>query len=273
MEFTRELLRYDILPDPERDNGYLIRSVPSSVYEKEDFPDDLLLPEMTEEAATERYRVIASAQGRLPSHLRSNIVTAATPDTNSILDVMFLFTPQALASIGGGQHSMDAMVIYCVQLANDAYANSNVPLRMRSVGVFLTRDASYKEAGFQEDLNRLRFTDGIFDEDVAQRTSLGADAVVLFVAGSSYCGLAYQWATADLTYGVVSTQCPTSVVHEVGHNIGCQHDRVSEHATDLKAYNFGYCWDTSGSTCSRSVMAYPGRDNTSFFFFFRKDYR
>lgn len=266
VEFAQELLRYDILPDPNRDDGYLVRSVPSSVYEKEDFPESLLPREMTEEAGDERYRAIISAQSHatlgLGSGSRSNEVTAVTVDTNNIIDVMFLFTPQALVAIGGGQHSMDAMAIYSVQLANDAYANSNVPLRMRSVGAFLVRDAAYKEAGFQDELNRLRYTDGILDEDVAQRTALGADTVVMFVASSSYCGLAYQWASVELTYAVVSTSCPTSVVHEVGHNIGCQHDRSTEHSVDMKDYKFGYCWDTSGSTCSRSVMAYPGKEFT-----------
>ena len=264
VEFAGELLRYDILPDPDRDNGYLVRSVPSSVYEKEDFPESLLSSEMTEEAGEERYRAIISAQSQASLNVGSNnihnhAITAVTADTNNIIDVMFLFTPQALVAIGGGQHSMDAMVIYSVQLANDAYANSNVPLRMRSVGVFLVRDVAYKEGGFQDELNRLRYTDGILDEDVAQRTALGADSVVLFVASSSYCGLAYQWASSELTYAVVSTQCPSSVVHEVGHNIGCQHDRSSEHSVDMKDYKFGYCWDTSSSTCSRSVMAYPGK--------------
>jgi len=262
VEFADESIRFDFLPDPERNDGYFVRRVPSTVYEKEDFPESLLFPEMKEEAGSKRYREIASVQ--IPLNLRgssglSDNVVALTADTNNIIDVMFLFTPQALVAIGGGQRSMDTMAIYSVQLANDAYANSNVPLRMRSVGAFLVQDAAYKEAGFQDELNHLRYTDGILDEDVALRTSLGADTVVLFVANSAYCGLAYQWATSDLTYAVVSTQCPSSVVHEVGHNIGCQHDRTSEHSIDAQGYNFGYCWDTSSSSCSRSVMAYPSK--------------
>jgi len=179
-------------------------------------------------------------------------------DPSGILDVMFLFTPQALVAIGGGNHSMTAMATYSVQLANDAYTNSNIPIRMRMAGAFLVQDASFVETGFQSELNHLRSPDGVFDADVSLRSAVGADSVVLFVAESGYCGLSVQGASAESAFAVVSTQCPSSVVHEVGHNMGCEHDRLTAGNNNLNKYNFGYCWDTSSTTCGRSVMAYGG---------------
>lgn len=183
-------------------------------------------------------------------------------DLSGILDVMFLFTPQALAAIGGGNHSMTSMATYSVQLANDAYMNSNIPIRMRMVGAFLVQDASFVETGFQSELNHLRNADGVLDADVSLRSAVGADSVVLFVAESGYCGLSVQGASVESAFAVVSTQCPSSVVHEVGHNMGCEHDRLTAANYNLNKYNFGYCWDTSSTTCSRSVMAYGGEYKT-----------
>lgn len=196
--------------------------------------------------------------GRSINVSQNRSISVIQQDTNDILDVMFLFTPQALAAVGGSESSMVALAIYSVQLANDAYANSHIPLRMRMVGTFLVADPAYVEAGFQDALNHLRNADGVLDDDVARRTAVGADSVVLFVSDSSYCGLSVQWASGDQALAVVSTQCPSSVVHEIGHNIGCQHDRLTEGNNNENLYNFGYCWDTSATTCSRSVMAYGG---------------
>lgn len=182
-------------------------------------------------------------------------------DDSGILDVLFILTPQAYTSAGRTASAVDALVDTSVKTANKAFANSNAPLRMRSVGAIISSDTHYREAGFDTDLLRVRtMGDGYFDDDVAQRIELGADAVVLFVSESSYCGEAYQWATSVLAFAVVSTQCPQSVVHEVGHLIGLNHDRNTMHNFNHSQYNFGYCWDTSQHGCSRSVMAYTGTD-------------
>jgi hypothetical protein len=89
--------------------------------------------------------------------------------------------------------------------------------------------------------------------------------VVLITSNSDYCGLGYLdiGTSSSLAFSLISVFCPQSLVHEVGHNIGSNHDREAANNYDYDKYNFGYCWDTSSSTCSRSVMAYSSCDTTN----------
>lgn len=251
-------VKYEIRLQDASSSLYAVHAIPRSIYDKDESPEEVegVDEELSEAAAARRSAVLLAP----PSLTSGSAQPLATADTNGIIDVMFIFTPQALASVGGTASAMQALVTMAVQMANDAYRNTNSPLRMRSVSVAASLDTTYVEKSFNDDLTRLRYNyDGYFDNDVAPRASLGADAVVLFVANNAYCGLGYQAATsADLAFSVVCTQCPDSVAHEVGHNIGLAHDRITEQIYDYSKYNFGYCWDTSPTTCSRSVMAYTG---------------
>jgi hypothetical protein len=252
-------MKYEVRLANPANNMYVVHAISRSVYDRDDSPDHEITDpadDRSEAAGAARTVAILSAPQTIPGKFQS----LAAADTNGVIDVMFIFTPQALASVGGTQSAMQALVAMSVQMANDAYRNSNSPIRMRSVGVASTIDPNYVEKSFNDELTRMRYSgDGYLDADMARRATLGADAVVLFVAENSYCGLGYQTASsADQALAVVCTQCPDSVAHEVGHNIGLNHDRVTAHDYDQSKYNFGYCWDTSATTCSRSVMAYSG---------------
>jgi len=182
-----------------------------------------------------------------------------TVDTNNIIDVMVLVTPNAYAKLGGDDNSMNAFIDLCVEMSNDAYSNTNIDLRMRLVRGAQLADSSYVEADFSTELDRLRDqTDGYMDTDTAVRASVGADAVVLVVDDTQYCGLGYLTSVSSTAFSLISTNCPQSLVHEVGHNVGCHHDRLTVGTTDTSTYNYGYCWDTGSSSCTRSVMAYSG---------------
>ena len=245
--------KYELRLSNANTHLYTVKEIPRAIYDREDSPETAAASEIEGPAAEARRAAFTS-----PALLSSTATSMATAtDTSGILDVMFLFTPQALTTIGNTPSAMKALVALSLQIGNDALRNSNAPLRMRSVGTFAINDSSHIETNFRDELIRLRYDfDGFFDEDMKQRTALGADVVVLFVASTSYCGIAYLWATKDLALAVVSTQCPDSVSHEIGHTIGLDHDRFSTHDYDYSHYNFGYCWDTGPKSCYRSIMAY-----------------
>lgn len=159
---------------------------------------------------------------------------------------------------------MHALAELGVIMSNDAFERSNVDLRMRAVHISEIYDKYYVEQGMSVDLGRmLSQTDGYFDADTAKRDVYGADATVMIVADTAYCGLGYLGYGALYAWSTISVLCPQSMSHEVGHNIGLHHDRLTVTGETAPPpndiyYNYGYCWDTSPTTCSRSVMAYSG---------------
>ncbi|KAJ1436610.1 hypothetical protein B484DRAFT_445580 [Ochromonadaceae sp. CCMP2298] len=173
---------------------------------------------------------------------------------------MVLFTNEAYDYFNNDFDSVQAFADLGVQMTNDAYANSNISLRMRLVRAAKIVSNTFVESDFSTDLGRLQsLSDGYMDDDISNyRAAVGADAVILVTSDAQYCGLGYLWATSTLAYSLISVYCPQSLSHEVGHNVGAHHDRGTVGSTDYTTYNYGYCWDTSATTCSRSVLAYAG---------------
>mmetsp|Transcript_25201 Transcript_25201/g.55855 ORF Transcript_25201/g.55855 Transcript_25201/m.55855 type:complete len:821 (-) Transcript_25201:114-2576(-) len=249
-------VQYEYRPLDRAEGSYSLRAVPLIVYDEE--PEEITAHEMLGRTGPLRSGADWAKQVET-SHLRG-VSTQAT-DTNKIMDVMVLYTPQAFAYFNNDSPTVQAFIDLAVQMSNEAYANSGISLRMRLVRGAQVQDTSYTETDFDTDLTRLRSTnDGHLDAEHAQRDLYAADAVVLITSKSAYCGLGYlDIETYDsLAFSLISVYCPQSLAHEVGHNIGSNHDREAAGNYDMSEYNFGYCWDTSATTCSRSVMAYAG---------------
>ena len=65
-------------------------------------------------------------------------------DTNNILDVFFVYTPEAVAQLGG-ETAMKMACDLSVEESNVVFENSNIGLRMRSVGSMGVLDNSFVE--------------------------------------------------------------------------------------------------------------------------------
>ena len=130
---------------------------------------------------------------------------------------------------------MNALIALAVSESNTGYANSNVTQRLRLVH---TAEVEYSEAGFNwtTTLDRLTNTaDGFMDEVHSLRDTYGADAVVLIVNDTAFCGQAWLMTTVSngfktFAFSLVSRICAAgnySFAHELGHNMGSHHDRAN----------------------------------------------
>lgn len=185
-------------------------------------------------------------------------------DDGTRFDVLVVYSEQAVNG-EGGPAAMSALINLAIDETNVAYQQSLITPRVRLVH---QGPAGYSESGdFDTDLVRFTNTaDGHMDSVHATRNSVGADLCVLLVNSTQYCGLAWLMTTlsggfASSAFSVTSRVCATgnyTFAHEMGHNMGCAHDR--DNATvALYPYSYGHRFNGTNGTQYRTVMAYaPG---------------
>lgn len=192
----------------------------------------------------------------------------------SIVDLMVIYTPEALAGAGGTE-AMNAFIDLATTEANTIHQNSRTTARFRLVHRGLV---NYLEApNLSTNLSRLQSTsDGFMDEIHTIRTAHQADIVCLITETSDpgIAGLAFTLtdpssaASRSFAFAVVQRSSAVggsyAFTHEIGHVLGCQHDRDHALDSDQKPlpgsypFSFGFRFDANGTTY-RTVMAYnPG---------------
>ncbi len=185
-------------------------------------------------------------------------------DAGNLIDVMVVYTPAARAA-AGGTAAMEALITLAFTESNSAYQQSLVTPRIRLVH---KAEVSYVETTFSTDLNRLTDpNDGYLDEVHTWRDTYGADLVSLWLNNSSSCGLAWQMVSLSSAFeanafSTIHWDCATgnySFSHEMGHNMGCTHDRENSDGQGLDPYSYGWRFYGTNGVQYRTIMAYqPG---------------
>jgi len=195
---------------------------------------------------------------------------AEMDDDGARIDVLVVFTPLARTA-AGGDAAMKGLINLAVAETNTSYRNSGIVQRLRLVHKQMI---GYSESAFDWGLTLARLkskSDGNMDYVHTLRDLFKADAVVLIVANTGYCGLAYMMnpvssSFENRAFSVVSEDCATgnySFGHELGHNMSARHDRYVDNQ-DGAPFNFNHGYVHTGSTIPtrwRTVMAYITKCN------------
>ena len=153
-----------------------------------------------------------------------------------------------LKGTAGETINTEAEAFLAVSNANASYVNSliNTQLRLVYLG-----EIAYAESGDAvTDINRLTINgDGFLDSVHTIRDAVGADNVGLFVSSFDACGIGWLMANVSptfqsLSFNVSAIGCAAgnlTYAHEVGHNLGCHHNRESAGGQQgAFPYSFGY---------------------------------
>jgi len=186
--------------------------------------------------------------------------------TNEIIDLLIVYTSEARDG-AGGIDGINALIDAAVAEANLAFENSQANAQLRLVH---RAEVNYAETGnISEDLDNLEDADadGALRSVRQLRAQYRADLVCMITetTGGPY-GLANQMHEVEVEFGekafsVVQRQFAISyqaLAHELGHNMGCQHDRVTSPGGGAFDFSHAHRFEVDG-TLYHTVMAYqPG---------------
>lgn len=201
-------------------------------------PVELFEPGQSAETAALSGPIAPAASGHTAAADLDGAQAQVTPDSGALIDVLVVYTPEALAEAGSVE-AIEAEIALAEVETNLAFENSGIFHRIRIVH---TAAVDYDEAARGKGNERFGSTiladargrsDGYMDEIHGLRDQYCADMVAVLMSRDAYvCGIAYvQYSVsesfASSAFSVTSVHCVTgnyTFAHELGHNMGAHHD-------------------------------------------------
>lgn len=201
----------------------------------------------------------------------------STPTPQAIVDVLVVVT-KGFADFHGV--NMDARINQLFATTNAAYVTSESAVTIRRAGAALVKDYSDTATGKDVALTQINNNTGLFADLEDTRASVGADLVALLRnvndGGIAYVGQVNNvgtgpesWNNPRSLYSVTGvcnfsgTGCDSVFAHELGHNMGLQHDRgnAGTNSFGTRPYSFGWKISTGDARRDfRTIMSYAPPD-------------
>jgi hypothetical protein len=218
-----------------------------SVYEIVPNGDRLILVELNQAAFPECGGGIKSDETNQP---QKSIARLSSVDSGDRIDVLVLYTSPVKTTLGGDAQAR-VFAQQAVDAANTAYLNSKIRQRLRLVSA---QETAVEETGtLGSELIAVRTNAAV----QTLREEYKADLVALISNSNDNCGIGYLMGSGSPSYAfsVTSRNCAVgnlSFAHELGHNMGSQHN--PEDGGSGATHSYGYGHYVNG--VFRTVMSY-----------------
>ena len=182
----------------------------------------------------------------------------------TVVDLLVVYSPAA--RVRYTQSGLSAMIVQAVADANTTLIGSYANTFIKLVGQQEVAHVESTTADINTVLGRLVVpSDGFLDTVPALRDQYGADVVTLVSEDTGASGVAYIPYISgvyhpEYAYNVINdgSLVGGALTHEIGHNLGCNHDRDHLNSTGQNAtpYGFGYQSCNIDALGFRDIMAY-----------------
>ncbi|MDR1887518.1 MAG: cadherin-like beta sandwich domain-containing protein [Prevotellaceae bacterium] len=203
-----------------------------------------------------------------PSGFAADALDLSKPVT---IDVLVVYTKKAKnwAAGTGTVSDIDDLISQAMLKGNQAMDNS---LTNITLNLAYKYETNYDEVNSAQDLHNLRNrNDGYMDEVHDLRKQYKADLVMLLTEVSFTGGLGFVLnnengspSYAFALSRVQQTASTHTMVHEIGHNMGCGHHKLQNGGEGLFPYSYGWRGTTDSGNRFSTVMTYENFDGTNY---------